>query len=206
MDPVRSKKYRSSNDPSPHLDNLYIQGIVRHNHAVLHEIYERFLPRIVDFVCSNSGSRPEALDIFQDAIMIIYKKATTEGLSIKKSFYNYLYTICKNLWMRELEKKRGTKVILVATLLTDQDSEDKIPGIDHQARERELYKLYMEKFQALGKDCQKVLQSFFEGMDMKTIAKRMGYASEGYAKKRKHLCQKKLLEAIKKDPAYKRLS
>ncbi len=205
MDPAGSKKYQEPNGSQPHLDNRYIQGIIYHNHELLQEIYKKFLPRIINFIRSNGGSHHEALDIFQDGIMIIYKKATAEELEIKRSFYNYLYTICKNLWMREVEKKKGVTPLLVDTSSTNYNNETIIPDIDHQIREQELYKLYMKKFMALGKDCQQVLKSFFEGTDMKTIARKMGYASEGYAKKRKHLCQKKLIEAIRKDPDYRGL-
>ena len=40
---------------------------------------------------------------------------------------------------------------------------------------------------------------------MKIIAERMGFGSEGYAKRRKGQCKDRLTELVKNDPAYKEL-
>lgn len=191
--------------PTDHEDNKFLNAVLTNDREVLKEIYDRFLPRIIHFIKSNSGTQEDAMDIFQDAIMVIHKKAKTEGLNINKSFYNYLYTICRNLWMRELEKKKKAGVTSIDLHIDTYSVTEDITGLNELIVQRETYKLYLDKFKELGEDCQNILQQFFEGINMKTIALRMGFASEGYAKKRKHICQKRLIDSIKKDPRYKTL-
>jgi len=197
---------KSTASEQDHPDNRFIKGISENDRSLLKEIYQLFLPRIIQFVQLNSGTREDALDIFQEAIMIIYKKAKAGDLVISRSFYNYLYTVCKNLWLRELDKKKSALVSSSNSLIdTYKGFEDSALDIETQIAERALYKLYLDKFKALGEGCRQVLKHFFAGASMKSIAQDMGFASEGYAKKRKHMCQKKLVESIKKDPQFKEL-
>jgi len=58
----------------------------------------------------------------------------------------------------------------------------------------------------LGPDCQQLLQLFFAKVKMAAVAERMGYASEGYAKKRKYQCKEQLIKHVKADARYAELS
>ncbi len=188
--------------PKDHVDNRFINAVLTNDREVLIEMYDKYLPKIIRFIVANSGTEEDAMDIFQDAIMIIYKKAKAQELEINRSFYNYLYTICRNLWLRELEKKRNARVTRTDLELESYMNIADITGLDEVVKEREVHKLYLDKFRELGDDCQNILRQFFAGVSMKAIAKHMGFASEGYAKKRKHVCQKKLIQSIKQDPRF----
>ena len=60
--------------------------------------------------------------------------------------------------------------------------------------------LYREKWMELPTDARRVLEMFyFKGMNMKDIAREMGYSSEGYARKRKYQCMNKLKQLIRND-------
>ncbi len=60
-------------------------------------------------------------------------------------------------------------------------------------------------FLRLGSKCQTVLQMFFEGESLRKIAEAMNF-TESYAKKRKFVCQQRLIQAISEDPLFKELS
>ena len=201
----QTQEYTKMPEEAVHVDQYFIDGILAHDREVLNELYQLYLPRVAQVVTRNQGSEEDALDIFQEAIIIIYKKAESDGLVIKQSFYNYLYTICKNLWMRELDRQKKGKTMASTLALDEEDGFD--PGFDIglAARERGLHRLYVEKFQQLGEGCQKVLRYFFDGHTMQHIASVMGFKSEGYAKKRKHQCQKKLIDSIQSDNRFKQL-
>ncbi len=201
--PIEKVDKREKPLTSEHPDNRYIKAIIENDRAVLKEIYATYVPIILHFVRSNSGTTEEAHDIFQEAIIIIYKKATGKGLVIQSSFKNYIYTVCRNLWMQVLQRKGRLRVTSIDHIIENGDSLVESLSLTEEIEQRESHKLYLEKFGELSKDCQRVLRSFFQGMSMRAIAQEMGYASEAYAKKRKHICQKRLIEAIKKDPRYK---
>ena len=70
-------------------------------------------------------------------------------------------------------------------------------------QKNERYKLFQSHFANLGKDCQKILQLYFDKVPLKNIAQIMGFKSEKYAKKRKFKCKEYLIKSIKQDLEYK---
>ena len=69
----------------------------------------------------------------------------------------------------------------------------------------ERYRLYQKHFTNLGKDCQKILQLYFDKVPLKNIAQIMGFKSEKYAKKRKFKCKEYLIKSIKQDLEYNKI-
>ena len=69
----------------------------------------------------------------------------------------------------------------------------------------ERYTLYRKYFKQLGEKCQQILRYYMQGLDMKSIAKKMGTMSVNYTRKRKHLCKQSLIEQIKGDSQYQKL-
>jgi hypothetical protein len=78
-------------------------------------------------------------------------------------------------------------------------------GLEKVADLNERYKLYQKHFTNLGKDCQKVLQLYFDKVPLKNIAQIMGFKSEKYAKKRKFKCKEYLIKSIKQDLEYNKI-
>lgn len=92
--------------------------------------------------------------------------------------------------------------------MTVVDTHDKMEGeveLLEEMDKRERLKLYQEKFQLLGEDCQRILTLFYNGIKMDEIAQKMGFASAGYAKKRKHKCKEKLVALITADERFNEL-
>ena len=92
--------------------------------------------------------------------------------------------------------------------MTLVDNHDKLDGevaLSEEMDKRERLKLYREKFQLLGEDCRKILTLFYDGVKMDEIADKMGFASAGYAKKRKHRCKEKLVALITEDDRFNEL-
>jgi len=64
-----------------------IDGIKTRDSCVLQFIYKNYYPSIRNFVLNNSGSEEDAKDIFQESIIIIYRKVKEqEHLLISSSF------------------------------------------------------------------------------------------------------------------------
>lgn len=176
----------------------YIQGIVQQNGKVLRHIYDDFFPRIKLFILKNSGNEQDAQDVFQEAIMIIYTKASKPDFALSCAFYTYLHSISRNIWLHQLREKRKLSV-------TYSPDWEYIGQTDFEETliEQEQFSLYWKKFKALGADCRKLLDLFFQGKPMTEITLKMGYGSPGYARKRKFQCKEQLLKMISEDPDYK---
>lgn len=175
----------------------YIEGIVQQRGDVIRMIYDQFLPRIQQFILKNSGTPQDAQDVFQEAIMVVYANASKPNFVLTCAFYTYLHAICRNIWLRQLKEKRKLRV----TFSADWEYLDKADFEDTLA-EAEQFDLFWRKFNTLGADCQRLLRLFFDGASMQKIMSKMGYGSEGYARKRKYQCKEKLFAMITQDPEY----
>ena len=85
-------------------DNALIKGIKMHESPILQYVYDTYYPIIEGYIIHNQGSREQARDIFQDAMMVVYKKIRADQLELTCKFGTYLYAICKNMWIQERKK------------------------------------------------------------------------------------------------------
>lgn len=172
-----------------------IEGIRLHDNSILRHIYKKYFDSIKNLVKKNNGNDEDAQDIFQEAIIIIYRKIEEESLELSCSFSTYLYSVCRLLWLKQLEKRR-----IRGESYNHEDEIDNLEGVIGSNFERnDEYKLYQYHFNKLNRDCQKVLRLFLEKVPLKEVAEIMGYKTEQYAKKRKFECKKRLVESIKND-------
>ncbi|TKG95837.1 sigma-70 family RNA polymerase sigma factor [Puteibacter caeruleilacunae] len=179
-----------------------LNGILKNDNLVLQYVYKKFFYKINFYIRKNRGNDEDAHDIFQEAIIIIYRKLKQNQLEIVSSkFETYLFAVCKMLWLKQLEVRRNEQVDLYDNqeYFEDVDTEDMQEVIEKHER----YRLYQKHFKNLGKDCQKILQLYFDKVPLKQIAHIMGYKSEMYAKKRKYKCKEYLVKSIKQDMEYK---
>ncbi len=179
--------------------NNILQGLKDRDTKVLDYIYNNFFYQIKVFIAKNHGTVEDAQDIYQDAILVIYLKTRENNLSLTCSFSTYLYSVCRRLWLKQLEQKRQRKTIAEDTGIFIDLDESVIELFEVNDR----YKLYQEHFKKLSFSCQKVLELFLAGIPLKDIAKVLGFKSEQYAKKRKYQCKEKLVNSIKTDPEFK---
>ncbi len=185
-------------------DEQILKGILRHDNLILQYIYKQYYYNINYFIRKNHGSEDDASDIFQEAIIIIYRKIKENDLVFEKSsFKGYLFSVCRFLWLKQLEKRRIEKEKLIDSLPFQEDLYD--DNLNELAEKNERYGLYQKHFGALSSDCQKLLQLFFEKVSLKDIAKVMGFKSEKYAKKRKFKCKELLISRIKQDAEFKKI-
>ncbi len=185
-------------------DEQILKGILRHDNLILQYIYKQYYYNINYFIRKNQGSEDDASDIFQEAIIIIYRKIKENDLIFEKSsFKSYLFSVCRFLWLKQLEKRRIEKEKLNDTLPYQDDLYD--DNLNELVEKNERYGLYQKHFSTLSTDCQKLMQLFFEKVPLKEIAKVMGYKSEKYAKKRKYKCKELLINRIKQDAEFKKI-
>lgn len=180
-----------------------LNGILRNDTIVLQYIYKNFYSKINFFIKKNSGDDDDANDIFQEAIIIMYRKLKANELVLECSFETYLYSVCRFLWLKQLEKRKVEKEKIKDNHEYSDDIYD--DNLEKIVDLNERYRLYQKHFVNLGKDCQKVLQLYFDKVPLKNIAQIMGFKSEKYAKKRKFKCKEYLIKSIKQDIEYSKI-
>lgn len=181
-----------------------VRGILKNDHLVLQYIYKKYFNRISYYIKKNRGIDDDVYDIFQEAIIIIYRRLKANELVLTEdcSFETYLFAVCRLLWLKQLDTKKRRK-------MEYYEKEDDIDQIDTtdligEIEKNERYRLYQKHFMKLNEDCRKVLQLYLKKVSLKEIAEKMGYKSEIYAKKRKYQCKEHLVNSIKQDLEYKK--
>ena len=179
-------------------DEAIIEGLRLRSDFIIRYIYQTDYPMIRYLVMSNSGSDEDAEDIFQDSLIVIYKKIKTHCLDLNSSFHTYLYSVSRNLWLQKLTELRKIRVQLVELENFAALPESEVAELHTENLEK--MRLYHQHFLTLNADCQKVLLMFMKNISLRQIADEMGYKTEKYAKTRKYLCKEELKKKIINDP------
>ncbi|MCP4312554.1 MAG: sigma-70 family RNA polymerase sigma factor [Bacteroidetes bacterium] len=178
-----------------------INGIRNHDSAILEYVYDAYFPMIEGFVIHNSGSRDEAQDVFQEAMLIAYKKIREGELELTCRFGTYLYAICKKVWIQDRRK-----YLLHAEKLRQQPLMVNDPGLEEDPLlQQHLKEIFDKHFRELSKDCQKILSMFFTNHTVDEIRDEMNYKDLHHAADRKYRCKKSLIKRMMSDPLFKTL-
>ena len=97
------------NKNNSYTEREIIDGIIAENDDVLLYIYKNSFRPVRHLITTNSGNEEDARDIFQEALVILYKKLKSNNLRLYCSVSTFIYSIARLLWLKEL-KKRGKEV------------------------------------------------------------------------------------------------
>ncbi|MDH3708814.1 MAG: sigma-70 family RNA polymerase sigma factor [Cyclobacteriaceae bacterium] len=154
--------------------------------SALEYLYQKYYRMMIKLVISNSGTEYEAKDIYQEALIVVWQKAVSGKLVLTSKLSTYLYSICQNLWRKELDRKSRLS----------SEEKDGMDYMDHDQEERA--RIIRECIKQLGDTCQKVLSYYyFDGMSMTDIAEKLNFSSTDTAKTKKYKCKKRLDQLVK---------
>ncbi len=104
-------------------DEQILKGILRHDNLVLSYIYKQYFYKVNAFVKKNNGSEADVSDIFQEAIIVIYRKLKENDLLFEnRSFEVYLYSVCRLLWLKSLKNRKTEREKITESLPFSQES------------------------------------------------------------------------------------
>jgi RNA polymerase sigma factor (sigma-70 family) len=162
------------------------ERIQKGDEKALEFLYKKYYRMMTKLVITNSGTEEEARDIYQDALIVFWQKATSGNLVLTSKMSTYVYSICQNLWRKELDRKKR--------LSNEERDTAVMPDMDSAEKE----KIIARCMDQLGDTCKKVLMYYyFEEMSMQDIAEKLGFANTDTAKTKKYKCKKKLDELVK---------
>jgi len=177
-----------------------LQGIRRGDRHAVEALYRDYFDRIAHYISQNSGSRDHAKDVFQDALVVLYQKSQSPDFQLTASMYTYLFSVCRNLWLKKLRKSGKEEVTTELEGEYTADTPDE-KELEEQAR----FQLYRRKLRDLGEGCQQILRLSVQGLNMKQIVAQLGLSSEGYARKKKFKCKEQLIRLVRQSPEYEEL-
>ncbi len=174
----------------------YLNALIDGNTKIIEEIYKNNFPSVKRFVLNNSGRIEDVEDVFQKALIQISVRFRKEDIEITSSFNAYLFTVCKNIWRRELNKKKKVTYGEVIELVSEE-RDQALSFIEIKRQE-----LFVEKLNTLSENCKLILNLYFSKISYAEIIKLTDYSSETVIRQRVFKCKKQLTNLIKKDNRY----
>lgn len=160
--------------------------ICKGDEIALEQLYKKYYRMMTKMVITNSGTEEEARDIYQDALIVFWQKATSGNLVLTSKISTYIYSICQNLWRKELDRKKRFS----------NEEKDVSVVIDNDVEERN--RIIGECLDQLDETCKRILTYYyFEEMSMQDIADKLGFANTDTTKTKKYKCKKKLNELVR---------
>lgn len=186
-----------------HSDQRYITALVNNDRSRIEEIYGRFLPRIRQLVVNNSGTDGDAADIFQEALLMIYRKAVNNDFTLTCPLEAFLYLVCKNRWINELQKRKHRPVTIMAgdgfDIKDEEQADYRQLMLDEERRE-----LIEEKLRQMDEGCRQLLRLSWSGNSLESVAAQLNF-SYAYVRKKKSGCMGKLMRLIRSSERYEAL-
>jgi RNA polymerase sigma factor (sigma-70 family) len=166
-------------------DSAIIEHLKNQRHAkAVQGLYGGF-PAVKKYIIANSGTKEDAEDIYQDALVILYKKVNDAGFTLTAPLQTYLLAITKNLWFDALRRNGKLPVV--------HDAIEMEENIDYS--EEANYRLAELSFNLLGEKCRQLLLAFYyRKHSFQQIAKSLSFSSEAVAKNQKYRCIQKAKE------------
>lgn len=187
-----------------HPDQKYINALLDNDASMLDELYQKFSGKIKWMILQNNGSETDAADIFQDALISIYKKARSGDFVLTCPLEAFLYLVCKNKWLNVLSKRKTQKVTITDTEGFNHIGDDQFKQAEDCVLQDERRMLLADKISELGDSCRKILNLSWSGLAMDEVARHLN-VSYAYARKKKSECMARLVSLVKQSPRFNTL-
>ena len=185
--------------PNTYTEEDLLRGIRMRDKTTLEYMNREYRPFFRLLIYKMGGSRDDAQDLFQEAIIALMKKAGDPLFRPRFSIRTLLCAIGKNKWKNKLRTLKREVPYLAE--LHDPVTEPLFP----EQQDMSLYEqLFWGTFSRLPRSCKEILLlSFrnFRNQEIATMLKR----TEGYIRKRKSDCTRKMKEEIRQSGEYRKL-
>ena len=178
-----------------HSDQRFITALLHNDDLTVKEIYEKFSGKVKYYVLDNQGSLADAADIFQEALIDIYRQAKEKALKLTCPFESFLLLVCKRKWLNVL-KKRGRSRVTNTVEDVSEIGEDMMAKAEDLALQDERVSIFMAMFEKLGEKCREIIRLSLSGQPQEEMAASLN-VSYGYLRKKKSECMAELIKSIK---------
>lgn len=194
-----------------HPDQQYIKALVDGDDKKIDEIYSQLSSIVTSYVLNNSGTVDHAEDVFQEAIIDLFRKGQN-GFILTCPFKPYFLAMCRYKWLDQIkgDKTRVTKELdsIMVTNLKKEGYSYIMEDVQ-DAFEKELtHSIYRKHFALLSQTCQDIIgmsllvnETTNKPNTLKEIAAELGL-NYSYVRREKNNCINKLIASIKKDADY----
>lgn len=179
-------------------DQAIVNAVLKdENKQVFKELYKTVFPSILKHVKSNSGSRFDSEDCFQESLLELIASIRKGRYDNQYSIKNYMIGIGKNKWSHELRRRKR---------FSDQEEQNEMIDDKSLVFEKERETIIKELFSSLGERCEELLNMvIYDNMRHKEIMLALDISSEDVVKTNYYRCKEKLRKKTKHSKLFYRL-
>ena len=184
-----SKRINNSLVSTIEQETLLLKGLAQNDRTSIEIIYRENYTMVQGFILNNSGTIDDARDIFQEAMIVLYEKATSATFELNCQLKTYIYSVCKRVWLKRLKQLQRYSS-QIESLEETVSVEEEIEGHEKQNADFILMEHAMSK---IGEPCKSLLDAYYlQKKSMQEIADNFGYTNADNAKTQKYKCLMRL--------------
>lgn len=168
---------------------LYLD-LLNNRDSAFKYIYSSFRIKAINFICQKGGSREEAKDVFQEAVIAMWQNIQDGKFNRKPGakLSTYLLQICKFKWYDRLKSGSMKNELALDEELDIEDESNALKDLISGEYIASAQKI----FSKLGENCQEILSMFYyEDLSMDQIAEKIGTKVTS-ATNQKYRCMQRL--------------
>jgi len=170
-------------------EQALLKGLAQNDSRAVEALYKSHFSMIQHFVTNNNGSFDDARDIFQEAMITLYEKVQLDNFALTCQIKTYLFSICKNLWLKRLQQMGKYSAPLSAQEETISVEED----MDRFEKKDAAFAIMDRALNSLGEPCKSLLEGYYlNKKGMQELANQFGYTNADNAKNQKYKCLMRL--------------
>ena len=166
-------------------EKALLQGLAANDTSAIETIYRDNYAAIQAFIIKNNGYADDARDVFQEAMIILYEKTKSDSFELTCQIKTYLYSVCRRLWLKKLQKSsryHPSLEVIQETVPVDEEI------ANHEKKDND-FKLMESALSKIGEPCKSLLDAFYiQKRSMPEIAQLFGYTNADNAKTQKYKC------------------
>jgi RNA polymerase sigma factor (sigma-70 family) len=186
-----------------HADQKFITALINHDQRLIAEIYSRFAPGIKAFLISRGCNEDDAGDLFQEALINIYKTANDKQFILTCPFEAFLLLVCKRKFFNHTKKVGLNMVTNSDDDVYTHIADDANTAAAIHANQIDKEQLVMTLLDDMG-NCKEVILKSLQKKPQEEIATELGM-TYAYYRKRKSNCMSELATLAQTHPTFKAL-
>ncbi len=172
-------------------DTEVVLKLKQEDKKMLQQVYLSNFSSIEKLVTTNSGSTKDAEDIYQEAFIVFLDKINDPNFTLTCKIKTFLYSISRNLWLKELRKKSTGRVSSI------EDHHEYIADLASYIEEEDIQddreRMVMGALNKMGDPCKRLLYLYyFNNKSMLEIATLMQYKSAKATRNQSYKCKERL--------------
>jgi RNA polymerase sigma factor (sigma-70 family) len=184
-------------------DQLLLSQLKIGDNNAFEQLYRDHYYKVKQMLFKNNGTDDDAKEVFQDTMLVLFKKVRESDFNLTVQLGTYIYAISHNIWLKKIRDGKLHKMISIV----DTDLVNKLPDdVDIESISQNYEQKHIvisEIITQLKKECRDIIDAaFYKKMSGATIAKILGY-TEDFVKVKKYRCMQELKTLVKSNQLFK---